>query len=198
MNNITPEIEKKLNEAFDAYAHLNNLFFHDQPIRTEKEVGTAKSSWMNAATEILNNPSIYLPDYILRSEALVWVKASERLPVKDNPRSLKNVIKREYDTKDLIPGIHKYFSDGIELPMNNGKFGRTILFTNIEWLSTPSSNEVAGMKEENENLRSALKTCYEALKDLVRQLPVDENLADYRLDFAEAAEQKALAALNNK
>jgi len=49
--------------------------------------------------------------------------------------------------------------------------------------------------EAVQELLEALTTTYEALKDLVRQLPVDERLADYRLDFAESAEQKAIAAI---
>jgi hypothetical protein len=44
-------------------------------------------------------------------------------------------------------------------------------------------------------LLKALNTTLAALKDVVRQLPAGESLADYRLDFAEAAEFEAMEAI---
>lgn len=44
-------------------------------------------------------------------------------------------------------------------------------------------------------LLEALSITLAALRDLVRQLPNDESLADYRLDFAEWAEEKAQAVI---
>lgn len=46
------------------------------------------------------------------------------------------------------------------------------------------------------DLLYALYACQAALRDIIRQLPTDERLADYELDFAEHADFKADAAIN--
>jgi len=78
-------------------------------------------------------------------------------------------------------------------------------FQNIHPTEQETIEAYAGMFDNDpepspsvEQMAEALKTTLEALKDLVRQLPTDENLADYRLDFAELAEQKAIAALSSR
>lgn len=48
-----------------------------------------------------------------------------------------------------------------------------------------------GQREANARLIAAAPELLEALCDLVRQLPIDERLADYNLDLAEKAIAKA-------
>jgi len=57
-----------------------------------------------------------------------WIKADQRLPIPNEPKSLKNVIKRDYADKTLILNPRRFFSDGLQ------SAGRTILFKEIEWL----------------------------------------------------------------
>jgi hypothetical protein len=45
------------------------------------------------------------------------------------------------------------------------------------------------------DLLEALQSTLNAMRDLIRQLPADESIADYRLDSCEIAEQKAVEAI---
>lgn len=60
------------------------------------------------------------------------------------------------------------------------------------------ADKVGETREENERLRAVLHTTLEALRDIVRQLPNNESLADFRLDFAEHAEAAAINALQSQ
>jgi hypothetical protein len=55
--------------------------------------------------------------------------------------------------------------------------------------------QLQASEREAARLREALTDTLSALEDLVRQLPNDDRLADYSLDFAEVASFKARAAL---
>lgn len=45
------------------------------------------------------------------------------------------------------------------------------------------------------DMLEALQSTLNAMRDLIRQLPNDESLADFRLDYCEIAEQKAIEAI---
>lgn len=49
--------------------------------------------------------------------------------------------------------------------------------------------------EASPDLLEALQSTLNAMRDLIRQLPNDESLADFRLDSCEIAEQKAIEAI---
>mgnify|MGYP001613846767 CR=1 FL=1 len=67
-----------------------------------------------------------------------WVKAAERLPILNAPRSLLNVRIREWDTHTEIKSskIERFFSDAIELKSDK-IMGIVKTFDNIEWLEEP-------------------------------------------------------------
>lgn len=49
---------------------------------------------------------------------------------------------------------------------------------------------------ERDELIQTLTTLLAAFKGVIKQIPVDESLADWRLDFAEAAQEEAETLLN--
>ena len=56
--------------------------------------------------------------------------------------------------------------------------------------------QTASLTRQNEDLRKALDTTLKAMVDLGMQLPTDERLVDYNLDYCESAEAIARKALS--
>lgn len=74
----------------------------------------------------------------------------------------------------------------------NTVLSRAELEANAELIaSAPQlSEENAALKATNKELAEKWKYAIEAMKDLLRQIPNDENLADYNLTLCEIAEQQ--------
>ena len=62
-------------------------------------------------------------------------------------------------------------------------------------MGTPEIIANAKLISAAPDLLDALNTALNAIKDIIRQLPNDENLADYNLDYCEIAEEKAIKAI---
>jgi len=105
--------------------------------------------------------------------------------------------------KDVIYGLKSAMIFANNLPHGASLTGQLVDIACLIWdyenyrLQNDTHPRPATQVEGVEQMAEALKITLEALKDLVRQLPNDESLADYRLDFAELAEQKATSALSS-
>ena len=98
-----------------------------------------------------------------------WVRASERLPKKDAPRSLMNVKLRFFDNERPIEKVSKYLSDGLEIEENGKLIG--VYFDKVEWYdesTSPSCTEGKDKEIERKFTLKEMSDCWDDSDDRTR------------------------------